>query len=174
MGGADVKTWATGKLGTIVPAGECFDLLDQALRQTNHKSAADFGTVTPTANYVWGTSITIGSLAPGDLIQFLAYRIDVDVAWDDGATWSGSETRPHHSAIVDSVGAGGEIVILEQNAPPGSATHRSRIFLTSGTVSTKAAQSMSSISQIPSVSAPAASVTVRVGGSLWYYRAVPR
>jgi hypothetical protein len=174
MSGAQVKTWATTKLGTRVPANECFDLLDQALRQTGHKSAADFGTVTPSANYVWGTSITIGNLAPGDLIQFLAYRIDVSVSWADGATWTGEETRPHHSAIVDSVGSGGEVIVLEQNAPPGSAVHRSRLFLSNGTVSTKASQSMSKISQVPADSAPAADVTVSVSGSLWYYRAVAR
>lgn len=174
MSGAQVKTWATGRLGTRVPANECFDLLDKALRETGHKSAADFGTVTPTANYIWGTPVTIGALAPGDLIQFLAYRINVSVAWEDGATWTGNETRPHHSAIVDSVGAGGEIVILEQNAPPGSAVHRSRIFLSNGTVSTKASQSMSSISEIPPGSAPTAEVAVTVSGSLWYYRAVTR
>jgi hypothetical protein len=174
MSGAQVKTWATSKLGTRVPAGECFDLLDKALRETGHKSAADFGTVTPSANYVWGDSITVGNLAAGDLIQFLAYRINVSVTWEDGATWTGDETRPHHSAIVDSVGAGGEVVILEQNAPPGSVVHRSRIFLSNGTVSTKASQSMSSISQIPPDSAPTADVTVTVSGSLWYYRAVTR
>lgn len=174
MSGAQVQTWATGRLGTSVPPGQCFDLLDQALRQTGHKSAADFGPVTTWANYIWGSMGTLGSLAPGDLIQFLNYRIDVHVAWDDGATWDGNETRPHHSAIVDSVGAGGEIVILEQNAPPGSTVHRSRIFLSDGTVTTRASQTMSSISQIPPASAPSANVRVNVRGTLWYYRAVTR
>lgn len=174
MSGAQVLTWATGRLGTRVAAGECFDLLDQALRQTGHKSAADFGVVTPSANYVWGTSVTIGNLAAGDLIQFLAYRFDVSVAWPDGATWTGYEERPHHSAIVESVGSGGEVVILEQNVPVGGSARRCRIFLTAGTVSTKASQSMSSISQIPPASAPTADVTVSVSGSLWYYRAVAR
>ena len=174
MSGTQVRTWAVSQLGTTVGAGECFDYLDQALRSTNQKSAADFGTVTPTANYVWGTSITIGSLAAGDLIQFLGYRITVHVEWSDGAFWDGTEERPHHSAIVDSVGTGGEIVILEQNVPRGRAARRCRLFLTAGTLSTAVSQSLNTISDLPASGSPTAQVTIGVSGSVWYYRAVSR
>ena len=38
------------------------------------------------------------------------------------------ETRPHHTAVVESAGSGGSVVVLEQNAPEGSAVHRSTLF----------------------------------------------
>ena len=62
-------------------------------------------------------------------------------------------TRPHHTAIVEQVGAGGTVTVLEQNAPDGSPTTRTRLFFTSGTFTSGSS-----------------TTTVRVQGTIWYYR----
>src|SRR5215510_5626926 len=54
--------------------GECFTLVNQALRNAGAHSADHFGQVTPDADYVWGTSIALADVRPGDVIQFRNYR----------------------------------------------------------------------------------------------------
>lgn len=143
--------------GDRVGNGECFTLADRALSGAGARSAADYGTVTPDADYVWGTSVTVADLQPGDVIQMRNYRFDREVSVNNpdgsGSTDTSFEERPHHTAIVESVNGDGGITVLEQNAPPGSAVRRSVLFFrdttaTSGRTTT----------------------TVRVQGSFWFYR----
>ena len=172
MSGMQVRSWALSMLGTRAGAGEGFDLVDQALRATGHRSAADFGDVTAMANHVWGVPITLGSLAAGDVVQFLAYRIDVHADWSDGTTFDGHEERTRHSAIVDSVGPGGEVFLLEQDVPPGRPVRRCRLFLTAGEFAAAVSANLGAISDVPPPGSPTARLTVVLSGSLWYYRAV--
>jgi hypothetical protein len=125
--GDQVVAFAREKLGQSVGNGECFDLADQALRSAGAKSAADFGTVTPNADYVWGTAVSLADVQPGDIIQFRNYRYDRTIATDT-RTDTDFQERPHHTAIVERVDGQGAITVLEQNVPDGSAGQRSQLF----------------------------------------------
>ncbi len=65
-----ILSFAQGKSGTQVGTGECYDLADRALAEAGAKSASDFGTVTPTADYVWGQDVPLSQTRPGDILQF--------------------------------------------------------------------------------------------------------
>ena len=159
--GEQVVAYPRQRRGQVVGDGECFTLADNALRNAGARSAADYGTVTPDADYAWGSAVTQSDLRPGDIIQFRNYRYDreVETSHTDGssATQTDSQERPHHTAIVERVGANGAITVLEQNAPAGAAVTRNELFFsnrdeTSGEVRT----------------------SIRVRGSFWFYRPVAR
>jgi hypothetical protein len=141
--------------GHRVGDGECFTLTDRALRNAGARSAADYGQVTPDADYVWGTSVTLANVRPGDVIQFRDYRYHrrVDVEDDNGSSWHEDDgSRPHHTAIVERVDGNGALTVLEQNVE-GSPVRRTQLFFTSGT-STSGHQT----------------TTVTVSGTFWFYR----
>jgi hypothetical protein len=141
--------------------GECFTLADRALRGAGAKSAADYGSVTPDADYVWGLSVALRDLQPGDVIQLRGYRYErtVETEHPDGSESTEEEVqeRPHHTAIVESVGANGQVTVLEQNAPEGAAVTRNVLFFSNR-----------------QDSAGGQTTTVRVSGTFWFYRAQPR
>jgi hypothetical protein len=143
--------------GDRVGNGECFTLVDRALSGAGARSAADYGTVTPDANYVWGTSVALGELQPGDIIQFRDYRFDREVSVNNpdgsGSTDTSFEERPHHTAIVETVNGDGSVTVLEQNAPTGSAVRRSELFFRNVTTTSGSR-----------------TTTVRVQGTFWFYR----
>jgi hypothetical protein len=130
--GDKVAAQAKQRAGQRVGDGECFALADQSLKAAGAQSAEDFGTITPDADYSWGTQATISDVRAGDVIQFRNYRYDrkITVTAADGSTsWrEDSQERPHHTAVVESVGSDGAVTVLEQNAPKGSATHRTTLF----------------------------------------------
>jgi hypothetical protein len=155
-----IVSFARQQRGQHVGDGQCFALADRALRSAGAKSAADYGRITRDADYVWGTSVAFSDLRPGDVIQFRDYRVDLEMVTetsDETRTRTERHTRPHHTAIVEEVGANGLVTILEQNAPEGSATTRTRLYFTSGTFTSGNT-----------------TTTVRVRGTLWYYRAEAR
>jgi hypothetical protein len=145
------------RMGQRYGNGECFDLADRALRSAGAKSASDFGTVVPDADYVWGTSINLSDLRPGDVIQLRDYRFDreVDTSNPDGSgtTATDMQERPHHTAIVERVGTNGEVTVLEQNSPQGAPITRNHLFFRSGTF-TSGNQT----------------TKITVQGSFWFYR----
>jgi hypothetical protein len=147
--------------GQRVGDGECFTLVHRALDGAGAKSAADYGAVAPDVDYVWGTSVQLGDLRPGDVIQFRNYRYDreVETQHPDGSVETNTEfqERPHHTAIVENVGANGEVTVLEQNSPVGSAVGRTQLFFSNHQQSTSTGKT---------------SITVR--GTVWFYRAQPR
>ena len=86
------------------------------------------------ADYIWGASVALADLRPGDVIQFRDYTYErVTVTDDDSGTTTEehAEDRPHHTAIVQSVDGGGAVTVWEQNAPEGSAVRRTQLFFTS-------------------------------------------
>ena len=143
--------------GTRVLIGVCFTLADRALSTAGARSAGDYGSVSPNADYVWGSSVSLSDLQPGDLIQMRDYRFDREVVVNNpdgsGSTDSDFQERPHHTAIVESVDSGGAVTVLEQNAPRGSAVRRSQLFFASSTTT--------SGHRI---------TTIRVQGTFWFYR----
>jgi hypothetical protein len=156
-----VVGYARQQHGKRVGDGQCFALADRALSSAGARSAADYGTVAPDADYTWGTSIGLADLQPGDIIQFRDYRYDREITTEnaDGSSRTDDDfqERPHHTAIVESVPSVGEVVVLEQNAPDGSAVRRSHLFFTAGT--TKSGRT---------------TTTIQVKGTSWFYRPQPR
>ena len=92
--------YARRQRGSRVGKGQCFDLVDTALRGASAKSAADYGKISPNADYTWGTSVTLADLQPGDVIQFRNYTYDSTVVTKtDKATTTDEvgQDRPHHT-----------------------------------------------------------------------------
>lgn len=156
-----VVGYARRHSGQRVGDGQCFALADHALSSAGARSAADYGTVAPDADYTWGTSVALADLQPGDIIQFRDYRYDREVTTEkpNGSSQIDDDfqERPHHTAIVESVQGGGEVVVLEQNAPAGSAVRRSHLFFTAGTA--KSGRT---------------TTTIKVQGTFWFYRPQPK
>ena len=151
-----VVSYATRLLGQRDGDGECFTLVDRALRAAGAKSAADFGTVTPTADYIWGTEVSLTDVQAGDVVQFRDYRYDREVAREDGSADMDFQERPHHTAIVEQVHGGGALTVLEQNAPVGTGVARARLFFSSGTTTSGGD-----------------TTKITVQGTVWFYRAQP-
>lgn len=155
-----VLSYTRRQRGTRVGDGECFTLAHRALRSADARSAEDYGTVTPNADYVWGAAVTLATLQPGDIIQFRDYEYERETVTDNASgtrTQTHSESRPHHTAIVLSVDGNGAVTVLEQNAPPGSAVVPTQLYFSSGTTTSGDT-----------------TTTVTVRGTFWFYRAQPR
>jgi hypothetical protein len=151
---------ARGKLASVHGDGECFTLADDSLKDAGAKSAADFGRVAPDVDYVWGKAVTRVDLKPGDVIQMKGYRVDIEeTTKSDKSTEIVDifEERPHHTAIVESIGTDGRVTVLEQNHPIGTAVTRNVIHLTNATYSSGNT-----------------TTKVKVKGTLWYYRPQPK
>jgi hypothetical protein len=155
--GDKTLAFARQRLGQVHGDGECFTLADDALKGAGAKSAADFGTVAPDVDYVWGVAVARASLKPGDIIQMRDYRAEITSDTDHPDGSSGSDTRieerPHHTAIVESVDAEGRATVLEQNHPAGTAVTRNVIHLKDSSSSSGSTRTQ-----------------VTVSGKLWFYR----
>lgn len=154
-----VVSYAVHRLGHVVPDGQCFALVNRALRHAGAKSAADYAPVVPGDDYVWGTEVSLAGLRRGDVVQFRDYTcqtVTVTESAEGTATEERLEGRPHHTAIVEQVGADGAATVLEQNSPPGAPVVRSSLFFRSGQIQSEGR-----------------TVTVTVNGTLWFYRPQP-
>jgi hypothetical protein len=149
--------FARRQRGSRVGNGECFTFADRALSTAGARSAADYGTVTPNADYVWGSSVSLSALQAGDVIQMRDYRFDREVVVDNpdgsGSTNTDFQERPHHTVIVESVDGNGAVTVLEQNAPPGSAVRRTQLFFANS-----------------STTSGRRTTSIRVQGTFWFYR----
>ncbi len=120
---------AKKKVGTkaVMKTGfgkDCFVLVDMLLREIGGATAYDGDVkVTPTADYDWGDGIMLDHIQPGDILQFKKHLIHIETnTYDENdkliktaEVWL---TRPHHTAIVESVGSDGSVTIIEQNVHP--------------------------------------------------------
>jgi hypothetical protein len=98
-----VVSFAMANLGTQVGDGQCWTLVDQALKAAGADTSGD-------AACIWGNPIGLDAIVPGDVLQFENVRFQ-------GATPGGGwyfQDFPHHSAIVYSVD-GTKITMLNQN-----------------------------------------------------------
>jgi hypothetical protein len=105
---------------------DCFVLVDQLLRDLGAATAVDGDvTVTPTADYDWGDGIMLGSIQPGDILQFHKHFIKiVTVTKKPTETVTNTVTlnRPHHTAVVVEVHQDGSVTVVEQNVHPNPGT----------------------------------------------------
>jgi len=152
-----VLSFARQKRGQVHGDGECFTLVNDALRSAGAKSAADFGQVAPDVDYIWGAPVARTALRVGDIIQMRDYHCDIESTTSnpDGssATDTQQESRPHHTAIVESIGSDGRVTVLEQNVPDGGPVTRNVLHLTDSTSSSGST-----------------TTTVTVRGTFWFYR----
>jgi hypothetical protein len=155
---ARIVDYARRRLTKRSGDGECATLADNALRKAGARSVADYttGPLVPDGDYVWGTPVSLSRVQPGDVIQFRDYRYDRVILTADRLEKDG-QSRPHHTAIVESVGNDGAVTVLEQNAPKGSPIIRSELFFTD-------------IRQ----TSGGRTTTITVEGTLWFYRPQPR
>jgi hypothetical protein len=138
----------------VVGDGECFALADKIMRKALAKTAKDFGTVVPNADYKWGTEVTpLSTLKPGDVLQFRNHVIEETITitvtkkYDDANVKTEpsvdkktkKHNRGHHTSIV--VGVKGNILtvveqhVLDPNTGALSTTVRQNEFpLTNDTV----------------------------------------
>jgi len=138
--------------GERVGDGQCFALADRALRSAGARSAADFGQITGDADYVWGTSVALANVHPGDIVQLRDYQYSWRIDRTDGSFQEEAGGRPHHTVVVERVEANGALTVLEQNVH-GSPVGRKRLYFASG-----------------SFTSGNETTTVTVSGSLWFYR----
>src|SRR5262249_37893310 len=102
--------YARRQRGDRVGDGQCYTFADRALGLADARSARDYGDITPDADYVWGTLVTLGVLQPGDVIQFRNYSYEREIVIersDETVTRQDAQDRPHHTAIVQSVDGNG-------------------------------------------------------------------
>lgn len=155
-----IVTFARQRRGERVGDGECYTLTDRALRGADARSASDYGTITPNADYVWGTEVPFADVRPGDVIQFRSYRFVKEVVEETDSetrTTEEEQERLHHTAIVASVDGNGAITVWEQNSPEGSAVTQTQLFFRGG-----------------SSTSGRRTTTVTVSGRFWFYRPQPR
>lgn len=137
-----IAQFASGRLGQQVGDGECFALADSALRSRTLKSASDFGAVSANADYIWGREVSLSQVQVGDVIQFRNYTFDeaihTETTRPDGSGGyndeSSSESRPHHTAIVASIGSNGELMVYEQNIGGQRVVLHNRLLFSSVTI----------------------------------------
>ena len=139
--GAKILEFAKTKLKTQVGRGECFDLADAAIKALNAKSADAYGEVKEGADYVWGEKLAnVISAAPGDILQFKDYAVDVSIETSISLTIPGegpidlggdidtsqSYSRPHHTAIVVTGPKDNQVTVSEQNVERGAGKTKER------------------------------------------------
>ena len=98
-----VLAYALRHLHQKVGSGQCWDLVNSALRSAGADTSGD-------AAYVFGGRVALSRAQPGDCLQF------EDVSFKhtnpDGSWYTND--FPHHSAIVDRVD-GNRLILLSQN-----------------------------------------------------------
>src|SRR5262249_41643399 len=98
-----VLSYAQSKYGTQDGNGECWTLVDNALRSAGANTSGD-------ANLVFGQAIALSSVIPGDVLQFKNAHFEHH---NPNGSWY-SNDFPQHTAIVSSV-QGRTITMLNQN-----------------------------------------------------------
>lgn len=122
-----ILNWVSRKIGHQVGNGECWTLAETALRESGARTSNDImgaDNLTASADYRWGELVgELSQLAEGDIIQFRNYVVTVD----NGTSWW-QESRPHHTAIVASVGANGVVEVLECNVKGSRRVQRNTLY----------------------------------------------
>ena len=150
-----VYNYARQNSGSVVGNGQCWTLVEEALKDADGQTSNKLmkGKVTANGDYVWGTLLGTQvqaqaktlKLQPGDIIQFRNYTCSQDGGDPD--------TRPHHSAIIASVNSDGSVEVYESNVPDGDLTVQKRtLYIRSGTVD---------------------DTSIKVTGKMWFYRPKP-
>ena len=103
--------------------GTCWDLAEEALKASGAQTSKDFGKVTASANYKWGTPVVLSQVQPGDIIQFKDHKVIIVTTkvtkLPDGRVITEKRTevhkRGHHTAIAASSAVDGMVTVFEQH-----------------------------------------------------------
>lgn len=172
-----VVSWAHGKLGQRVGRGECWDLVDAALKAAGARSSTTKG---HDDDYNWGTAIRLEEVAPGDVLQFRDFvvttRTDKVVRFPDGRISSSmAETlarRPHHSAIVYHVDGGGQFRVYEQHVKPAGPRVQDHVVPTRNVAAFRVVthEVVKAGTGALVTATVETTTTITVSGSVWAYR----
>lgn len=166
--GQQVLHFARSKIGRKVGDGECFALADQALRNAGAATAEDFCQIGPDTDYVWSSQEeNLTDAAPGDILQFRNFSFERRIDRPDGSWNTQTESRPHHTAVIESTRTEVGIVfftILEQNVTIGSVGNQAKKTVRRNEIPTNSGTLTINRDRI----------TYTVSGTLWVYRPVAR
>jgi surface antigen len=143
----DIITFAQSNMGTVVKAkgkkvdtdkeettlgnGGCWDFPYEALKAAKAK----IPNIYKGNQYDWGQLIPIGSVRPGDIVQFKNHLATVKTVTLTGKipyTYVKPYKRgPAHSAIVASVNSDGTIDVFEQHVSGIAGVQRNKVYLQS-------------------------------------------
>ena len=164
------------RLGQQIGDGECYTSVHSALTGAGLKSAPDFGTITPTADYIWGREVAANQARVGDAIQFRNYTVTIvtetRIDEPNGAWTTDTETetheRPHHTAVVRTLPAqNGPTTVYESNVNESRKVQSNALHLSSVAAQTtttgQAGATRTTITR-----------TVTVTGRVKFYRAQTR
>ena len=180
--GSQAITWARGKLGKQVGAGECWDLANSAIVAAGGKGSEYYGTIGDDVDYIWGDAVSLNSVQAGDIIQtrdhVTTITTKVTTTYPDGEEGEDesytTENRPHHTAIVTSLlDKNGTLATLEQNIQPKDKVVQVKRLNTRDidTVTTKKTAMVVDPRNGKKVMAKIKTeVTVEVTGTIWAYR----
>ncbi len=131
-------------------------------------------------DYVWGTSVVVGAVIPGDILQLRDHLVTktatTNVTFEDGSGYESTEEtsfkRPHHTAIVaENKGAYG-LLVFEQNVDPGGKRVQKNTLLLAGsgpTVKTELRSVKHESGKLRRAKV-VVTTTTRVSGKVWAYR----
>ncbi|MGL5010087.1 MAG: hypothetical protein ACRC6I_09400 [Paracoccaceae bacterium] len=116
--------------------GECWTLMEDAVVAAGGQSSIKLTPrFSPAASFVWGDTVAVGSLQPGDVLQFSGYKweqttvVETTFHPKDPDNPDTTETlpsavqergAPQHSAMVVKVISAGVVEVIEQNIPRGT------------------------------------------------------
>lgn len=164
--GQQVLHFARKNIGLKVGDGECFALADKALRNAKAATAEDFCKVGGDTDYVWSSQEeNISDALPGDILQFRDFAFERRVDKPDGSWKTQTESRPHHTAVIESVRTESGIVfftILEQNVTIGNVGNQGKKTVRRNEIPTSSGETKNGRDTI----------TYQVSGTLWVYRPV--
>jgi hypothetical protein len=181
-----VVVWVRGNLGKRVGRGECWDLGERALKQAGAQTSNDLGPVGDDEDYIWGDSIDLKDVEPGDILQFRDHVVTTttETAYtfsdgtDVGDTTEVSAQRGHHTAIVNGkLDADGAVKTLEQHVKPLGGVVQNKKLYTQDVppVVTKAFEKRTNptTKKVETVEVTK-TVTITVTGTIWAYRPKPK
>lgn len=126
-----VSKWALAHLGRKVGKGECWDLPEEALKNSGAQTSGDFGDLNNKLykDYRWGKSEDLADIKRGDILQFRNHLVTTTTK-STYRFMNGDEVivtqpafakrGPQHSAIADAnLDADGSVRTFEQHVRPG-------------------------------------------------------
>jgi hypothetical protein len=177
-----VVIWAQGQLGKKIGKGECWDLAEEALKQAGAQTSNNLGPVDPDSDYIWGDSIDVKDVIPGDILQFRDHEVttttETEYTFPDGSSEIVTETttaqRPHHTAVVNGkLDADGAVKTLDQHVKPlGKVVQNKKLYTRDvAPVVKKAVEKRKNPTTKKLETAKVTkTVTTTVTGTIWAYR----
>lgn len=182
-----VVEFARARLRQRVGTGECFDLVDRALKNAGARTASDYGTITADADYEWGSEVQLLSAQPGDILQFRNHEIvvktvittlekDARGGWKERTnTKTRTFKRGHHTAIIKTNNGGGVLTVYEQHVKPlGAVVQENRLYITNSSMSAPTKVLTKHTKGGPVNVEVRETTTVSVSGTIWVYRPVAK